>query len=124
MFILELVNPTVDEATGTVTYGANILGGYAGEPLTQIVADEAADALPETFDRASLFIDECPALSDCLYIGAHEMTYTSGPIPGGPYQQCWDPGSGACRPCNETTESLRELCKQTYSNCRPICFAG
>jgi hypothetical protein len=127
VYILELVNPTVDEATGTLTYGVNILGGYAGEPLTQIVADEAAEALPETFGRASLFIDECTAITSCIPIGTPMALLTIPAalmfIPSGPFLQCWAPDSG-CQPCGGSRDRLNAMCNQTYEECSGECVAG
>ena len=84
VLILELIEPTYDEATDTLTYGATVLGGYAGEPLTAIVADQDADVVPETFGRASLFID---SLNFCTYTSCRlPGGVLAFPIPGGPYR--------------------------------------
>lgn len=58
--MVELLNPTYDESTGTLTDGARILSEYKGEGLAHVAANRQDAELPKTFGRSSLFIDDCP----------------------------------------------------------------
>ena len=60
--IVELLNPRLDEAAGTLTYDARVLANYEGEALQHLAARQVDPALHESFGQASLFIDGggCP----------------------------------------------------------------
>lgn len=133
--VLELLAPTYDESAGTLTYGATILAEYEGEGLTHVAAQQQDDALPETFGRSSLFIDDCAPATDCnvlVYGSRLSSHYESvGPIPGGPYRKCWHFGDFVCHPCTEqgnvnefiSNEGLSNLCNSTYAECEGLCEA-
>jgi hypothetical protein len=55
--VLELIEPTYDPDTGTLTYGAELLEGYEGENLEPVVGDQLLERLPAEFGPAALFID-------------------------------------------------------------------
>ena len=122
VIILELITPTYDEAAGTLTYGATVLGAYAGEPLTQIAADQDAGLVPETFGRASLFIDDLQLYSceitTCVLPGGS----VAFPIPGGPYA-----GQGStviqCSPVPMDEARLTAICNES-PHCPGHCTPG
>ena len=125
--VLELVTPTYDAAAGTLTYGAEILAEYRGEGLAHVAAQRQDEALPETFGRASLFIDDCPDITDCIRPCYGETIFRSaGPIPGGPYGACWNWDEFNCIPCRDYGD-LEALCYTAYDACRnygPPCKVG
>lgn len=55
--VLELIEPAYDPATGTLTYGAELLEGYEGENLEPVVGKQVIERLPAEFGSAALFID-------------------------------------------------------------------
>lgn len=57
--VVELLDPSYDEGSGTLTYGVNVLSDYQGDGLAYVASQQQDDMLPEQFDRASLFIDDC-----------------------------------------------------------------
>jgi hypothetical protein len=126
--VLELIEPTYDAETGTLVYGAEVLEGYTGEYLIPVLADQVAERLPVALGPGALFIDDCPDITGCyMVVAGHSLT--CGPIPGGPYGQCWDPMWSACYPCSdtwgnlsvpETWAYLNGLCQEAYGSC----FAG
>jgi hypothetical protein len=114
--VLELLDPTYDEAGGAVTYGAVILAEYEDGGLAHAAAQQQDVELLGTFGRASLFIDACAAFSQCVAWDPG-MDFL-GPIPDGPYQSCWSEQKG-CYPCGSSTTygDLVHLCNQTYAVC-------
>jgi len=126
VIILELVNPWFDDASGTLTYGANVLGEYAGEPLTQITAERETDLLPASFGRASLFIDECPTFDGCFLPEARGPGTYVGPIPGAPFYMCYSPTLNACYVCGGGPQggNLRAACNAAYPQCNNRCVEG
>ena len=122
--VLELIKPNYDPATGSLTYGAEVLGGYRGENLAPVLAEQVKERLPAEFGPAALFIDDCPAITSC-YEETPEDDYSLiaylGPVPGGPYPECYT-ASGGCWPCDYTSlDPLTALCKSHY-NCA-MCYA-
>lgn len=122
--VLELLNPSYDESSGTLTYGATILSEYQGEGLTHVAAQQQDTELPESFGRASLFIDDCPDITDCVLITFSGLGLSAGSIPGGPYGTCWSWSDFACELCSESASDLEGLCNNTYSDCRGECGLG
>jgi hypothetical protein len=118
--VLELLSPIYDESTGSITYGAVILDEYTGEGLAHVAAQQLDDELPESFGAASLFIDDCAALSQCVVFDPTVLPFGQfeflGPIPDGPYPTCFTAGQG-CSPCTTTLNALASLCNQTYEDC-------
>lgn len=122
--VLELLNPTYDEASGTLTYGATILEEYQGENLVHLASQQQDTELPESFSRASLFIDDCP--DDTLQCAAPG----SGGVfryPGNTrnkYGYCWDAWTFQCKPCDNETSIARAQadCNARYPNeCQGKC---
>ncbi len=130
--VLELFDPTYDEAASTLTYGATILGEYAGEGLAHVAAQQQDAMLPEIFGRSSLFIDDCKDATDCNVTKmvldgfvARPAIVRVGPIPSGTHGKCWYFGDFICHPCNKnyTNESLSAQCNAAYPACEGRCQA-
>ncbi len=119
--VMQLLAPTYDETSGTLTYGAELLQGYGGENLAAVTKDQLEQRLPAEFESAALFIDDCPDIKDCQ-IGRENALYI-GPIPGGPYGQCWQWWPPSCQPCWYTRWELDAICNNTYSRCGGNCIA-
>jgi hypothetical protein len=132
VLVLELLAPVYDEASGTLTYGATILDEYQGDGLTHVAVQQQDNSLPETFGRASLFIDDCAPATDCnvqYLVGMLPQWQSVGPLPTGPVHKCWHWGDFVCHPCTEqgdvnefiTNEYLNNLCNETYPDCQGQC---
>jgi hypothetical protein len=120
--VLQLIEPSYDVENGTITYGAEVLASYEGMNMTPVMTDQVAERLPAEFGPAALFIDDCPDIKLCVRTLA-EAVITCGPIPDGPYGQCWQGlFKGGCEPCWEweTWEYLNGLCHDAYG---PNCYA-
>lgn len=132
--VLELLAPVYDEAAGTLTYGATIVGEYLGDGLTHVAAQQQDGALPESFGRSSLFIDDCAPVTECGAVfttGTFPSWQSLGSIPDGPYPKCWHFGDIFCQTCNDDgTENagfqdyLDNLCNVTYPDCKGLCTAA
>ena len=131
--VLQLIGPTYDAGSGSVTYGAEVLQGYAGESLSPVIADQVTARLPADFGPAALFIDDCANYTGCMmeawamidgqpyFVGLE----TIGPIPGGPYTACFDTSTVSCIPCDTTQEELEASCNAAYPDiCFGDCFPG
>lgn len=126
VLVVELLNPDYDAAHGTLTYGANVLGAYTGDGLAFQAARQQDASLPQALGAVSLFIDDCPDLSNCIVTGgAVYSAKVIGPIPGGPYGQCWHWKDLDCKPCDgHDDNAFADLCNQSYSECNNECGAG
>ena len=119
--VLELLDPAYDAAAGTVTYGAEVLAEYAGEGLAHVADQQLGAALPDSFGRASLFIDECTPAMVCRTARCDEqMDCTHGSVPGGPYGYCWSWSDLRCHPCRDYGD-LAARCNATYASCTGEC---
>jgi len=117
--VLELLNPTWDETSGALTYGATILDEYSGAGLAHLAARQQDATLPETFGCTSLFIDDCGPLPvmtcctggvDCIVVGnLGEMTL------------CWTSNNG-CQP-SIGVEAAANECNTRYAACDGACTA-
>jgi hypothetical protein len=118
--VLQLVEPVYDAAAETLTYGADVLEGYEGANLAPVLREQVALRLPAEVGASALFIDDCPDINACL----NEGGFYIGPVPGGPYGQCWQGlFRGGCEPCWYTRSYLDGLCNATYSRCNGKCYA-
>lgn len=116
--VVELLDPAYDESAGTLTYGANVLGGYDGAMLAHATAQQQDDAFAASFTHASLFIDDCPDISICYFTATIPM----GSVPGGPIHTCWSWHTFSCLPCDGTSlKSLNALCNSTWAGCHDVC---
>ena len=120
--VLELINPLYDAENNMLTYGAELLQGYAGEGLLPVTRDQVEAKLPAEFAHASLFIDDCPDLDECWRDGFIQKYI--GPVPGGPYGSCWQGLLDGCEPCWYSMDYLESLCNDAYSDCDGRCIVG
>ncbi|MGD9711658.1 MAG: hypothetical protein AB7V46_06280 [Thermomicrobiales bacterium] len=124
--VLKLINPTYDAETRTVTYGVELLEGFAGENLEPVTREQVEARLPAEFGSAALFIDDCPNYTGCsvevcasvVVPGGEPEVYcwaeSVGPIPTGPYKACFTPDKLSCTPCDTTLEKLTVMCNSAY----------
>jgi len=125
VMVLELTTPVFDQASGTLTYGAEQLQAYAGDNLEPVTREQVVERLPAEFGPAALFIDDCADIDTCQY-GSHwsQFVYV-GPVPGGPYGQCWDGVFGGwCQPCWYSQYELNQKCNDWYPKCDGNCTAS
>ncbi len=109
ILVVELLTPAYDADAGSVTYGVNILSDYEGG-LDFVAQRQADEDLAPSFGEASLFIDDCPDISNC-YAGLSKV----GPLPGGSIGTCWSWSSAQCLPCNgDSIDSLDQACNDAY----------
>lgn len=117
--VLELLNPTYDASTGTLTYGARILSEYEGDGLAHVAANRQDGALPEIFGRASLFIDDCPKVTISCAVGG-VLCWGNIDVPG-----CWNYRDVKCEPCQKDQGVLNQLCNDTFPDqCKGECEAS
>jgi hypothetical protein len=117
VLVIELIDPHFDEAAGTLTYGANVLTDYTGDGLAHAASLQRDLTFAEEFANASLFIDDCPDITNC-YLGPVSM----GPVPYSPINTCWQWSSLSCKPCDgRAIERISASCNATYSNCNNLC---
>jgi hypothetical protein len=127
VLLLELLNPTYDAASQTLTYEADILQQYRGEGLKPLAAQQRDKTIAPTFGSASLFIDDCPdANFDCCISGATSCgpgnAYYAGHL--GTFGACWSWSDGCCVPCvNPSHEYWEAQCNQTFPACNGSCVA-
>jgi hypothetical protein len=123
VLVLELHNPVYTEqfdADGgvQVTYEAQVHDAYQGEGLVEWAAAQEDQELPEAFSDVSLFIDDCPAIVYCQKQVPFFSYETVGPVPGGPYNQCWDWDRLTCLPCEHPNPGILNVykrdCDQQY----------
>ncbi|MGD9714070.1 MAG: hypothetical protein AB7V46_18725 [Thermomicrobiales bacterium] len=125
--VLELITSAYDPQKSTLTYGVEGLQTFAGENLEAVTRDQVVERLPAEFGPAALFIDDCPSVIDCYesryeYYDYCEGSYCPlGPIPGGPYETCWNLLAFDCVPCKDswTYGQLEQMCADRYG-----CFVG
>ena len=109
ILVVELLTPAYDADAGTITYGVNILSDYEGG-LDFVAQRQSDEDLAPSFGEASLFIDDCPDISNC-YIGLSQV----GPFPGGSVGTCWSWSSAECLPCDGASiDSLNQDCDLAY----------
>jgi hypothetical protein len=112
--VVELANPSYDEATHTATYDVTVLAEWE-KTLAMGFSEAPSDlaALAPAFGAAHLFIDDCPDITiDCMdwNTGATVGTYRAG--------TCWDSNIKrlCCAPC-VYGGTLDEQCKQQFDHC-------
>jgi len=123
--VMELFHPTYDSASGMLTYGAEGMATFVSSGLEPVARDLVVERLPAEFGPASLFIDDCGAYQNCYYTSfTYEQKYEyhlCGPIPGGPYKECWNLFAWGCVPCKDawTYDELVRICQNGYTyECR------
>lgn len=112
ILVVELLSPSYDAGAGSVTYGANILSDYEGG-LNFVASRQRDEDLAPSFGEASLFIDDCPDITNCY----NDKLQPVGLVPGGPIGLCWVWSEVSCQPCDgQSIQSLNDLFTQTYPN--------
>lgn len=121
--VVELFNPEIEEAAGTLTYDVRVLDTYAEEGLAYLAA-QSTGTLPETSGAASLFIDDCPDVSGCLdYPAGARDSRDVGPLPGGDNGgQCYDWGTISRDSRNGwSQQDYDNACNAASSVCNGLC---
>lgn len=118
--VLELFEPRFDQESGTLSYGIEELGSYQGGNLEPLTREQLEARLPAEFGSGALFIDDCRDIKDCVRSFLDYVDFC-GPIPGGPYGQCWQGlFKGGCEPCHYSWDQLNQFCQDAYG---PACGA-
>jgi hypothetical protein len=129
VLVIELFDPVYTrtfgaDASGSLTYRARILDAYHGDNLDSWYDEQDDPEFPTTFDQISLFIDDCPNVTRCIYAGfPRNGIIDKGPVPGGPYQGCPDFEEGVCYACGSSWHEMAALCNATYPECADNCWA-
>lgn len=119
ILVVELLNPRWDMDQGTLTYDVRVLNDYQGDGLGHLVERQVDTELAETFEHASLFIDDCADVTTCY--GTWGRTVV-GPFPEGTLGRCWGWWPFGCNPCDgRSIEAYNEICNQTYPACDGQC---
>jgi hypothetical protein len=125
--VLELIAPTYEAGTGTLTYGAEVLEGYGGDNLTPVLAEQVAERLPAEFGPAALFIDDCPNLTSCWdtntlgavpegVVGDGGGRKVLGPIPSGSIPSRYNLWYGRCNVTDGNWNTAMSSCRSAYPN--------
>jgi hypothetical protein len=123
VIVVELLNPDYDSGSQTLTYDVIVLDEYIGDGFGDLAQRQDDGALPEAFGHTSLFIDDCPPITQCVNDVDSNRGFQrwSAPIPGGPYATCWY-GTGPnkqhahCVLCDNsiTRNQLAQRCTDAY----------
>lgn len=112
VLVVELLNPAYDAANQTLTYDANILGGYAGEGLAPVASRQQDQEMAAEFSTASLFIDSCPNTTLYCFTAADvALCAPRGPVYG--IGTCWHWDCVCCDLCHG---SPGDYCASAYPN--------
>ncbi len=125
--VVELFNPTYDEATHTATYDIAVLANWQND--LELGFQEAPidlSELPASFGATHLFIDSCENRNVNCYL-PNPDPYTRGPVvatfPG--QKSCYWFSKLACNLCTpsdaQTDEDLERYWSQTCNNTFPAC---
>jgi hypothetical protein len=114
--VVELSNPTYDEATHTATYEVTVLQDWE-DSLEMGFSKAPADlaALAPTFGAAHLFIDDCPDLTITCRNGSNGAiagSYKAG--------TCWDGSRVCCFPCGGY-DGIQNTCDSMFNKCGSSC---
>jgi len=129
--VVELFDPSYDEATRTATYEVAVLAEWerAGEAgFTETAAD--LSAFGATFGAAHLFIDDCPNGGVTCYAGDPSTEIVSrGSLSGIGF--CWHWDLACCKPCDPNWYNTWALecdrvygCDQKYALGPGYCWAS
>ncbi len=118
VLLVELLNPSYDEPTRTLSYEADLLQQYEGEGLRPVAARQGSVPVAPEFGPASLFIDDCPdtavtcftpeSLRKCQPVGHVNRLGT-----------CWHWECLCCSLCNYGGPN--DACNQHVRECAPNC---
>ncbi len=114
--VLELTEPTYDEATKTATYDATVLADFEKLGIAFQEAPKGAGALHPSFGAASLFIDDCP--ND--FIRCTRLNDLTVPVVFDNQPFCWN--YSVCMPCEPGGNVKGDRC-QTYQYWNQQCNA-
>lgn len=129
--VVELFNPTYDEATHTATYDIAVLANWQNN--LEIGFQEAPVDLSElsnSFGATHLFIDSCQDFTVNCYL-PNPDPYTRGPVVGNfPNQSsCFWFSKLACHLCtpsdaqsdDELEQYWSQMCNDTFADCNNTC---
>jgi len=130
--VVELLNPSYDEATHTATYDVKVLAAWE-ETLEVGFQEEPADlaAFGASFGSAHLFIDDCPdGTMTCNHDGEVVGTIANGDHDG----FCYSNAQFICVPCapwiygingpDEMKVYWRDQCNSRFEACNGDCGVG
>jgi hypothetical protein len=108
--VVELIDPTYDAATGTVTYEVNVLDDVTSVDMQLEQATLSAESAVRDFEAASLFIDDCPdGEIYCIANGNNIAVIDSG--------FCYDWGRACCYPCaKDDLQYWTDYCNNPNNN--------
>jgi hypothetical protein len=137
VLVIELFNPIYTrefdaDGGGSLRYDARVLDAYNQENLASWYDEQDDHELPSAFSEISLFIDDCPDLTTCFAPDPSNPSwkqYAVGPIPNGPWGQCFNIDVFDCTPCNGATHDFYAgVCNREYPECNdwchPLCTVG
>jgi hypothetical protein len=123
--VVELMEPSYDEASGTLTYGVIVLEEYQGEGLQHVAAQQQDAELPGSFGHVSLFIDDCPDYVFRCWLGCYQVGHLGAHTNVG---TCWSWSDFECQPCGGGWDSINwddiiDHCNFTFEEeCRGECL--
>jgi hypothetical protein len=98
ILVVELMNPRVDEAAGTLAYDVRLLADYVGTGLADLAARQDDDQFASSFTTAHLFIDGCGggqcwngSVSMCVSCQCFQLGVQGCPCVSGTQNPCYDP---------------------------------
>ncbi len=127
VLVVELLDPRLDAAAGTLAYDARPLaaGGYEGGALAGHAARQAGAGLPAAFGPGALFIDAkergrgSGAPASCRQQKVYCITYEAGFSQDlgvlGTYDMCQGTMI-CCNPCHASGDQLNNDCRRKFSN--------
>jgi hypothetical protein len=124
--IAELINPSYDPDTGTVTYELRVLADFDQVGLEVEQAPLSVADAPRDFTGAALFIDDCPngTVTCADQSGDYVGQYPSSGVMG----FCWDGNDLCCLPCESPPDGQGNwdtFCNQLFPNdCQGNCTHG
>jgi hypothetical protein len=120
VIIVELIDPVYDSFAQTLTYDVIVLEGYTGDGFGELAQRHDDGELPGTFGHTSLFIDDCPDVTQCW----DQFQGVIGPYPNAPVPMCWEKDNKGtdhifdvvCSPCEElmSRNDLGRACHLAY----------
>lgn len=137
VLVIELFNPVYTrefdaDRGASLRYDARVLDAYTEDGLISWYEEQDDRELPSEFSEISLFIDDCPDLTTCFAPDPSNPSwkqYAVGPIPNGPWGQCFNIDAFDCLPCNGATHDFYAgVCNREYPECNdwchPMCTVG
>jgi hypothetical protein len=117
VLILELFDPTWDEASGTLTYTVQLLSDYSDPALAFAALSQTDYEIPERFGRGGIFIDGCSTGRIICYLLKEDGT--KGDVVGQSKvtQFCFETSTKKCVPCS----SASIVCADSYP---AVCRSG